>query len=248
MSPSPEVDAPSFAVVTATKNRPALLRKSMEAIAAQTVKPLEVVVVNDGGEPLGDALEALRFPVQVLENPVSLGQPAALNRGVRATTSRYVAFCDDDDLFAPDHLETLARGLSATAAGLAYTDVQAFATDPARSLGVLDRDFDPAMLRVTNYITPSASAFSRALYDRLQGLDESLSIYWDWDFFLRVAAVASIVHVAGGATHYRVHPGSIQTTTSGQDRADQLQRLCDKHGLGTLPVKHLFDNFRKPKG
>src|SRR3954469_5459556 len=164
MSRATSADACSLAVVIATKNRPALLRQCLEAVAAQTAPPLEVVVVNDGGEAVDSALAGLRLPVRVIRNEISLGVPAALNRGVRATTAKHVAFCDDDDIFAPDHLETLELALS-SGAGLAYTDPRAFASNLSHALGVLDRDFDPALLRETNFIAPSSIAFRRESYD-----------------------------------------------------------------------------------
>jgi len=235
----------SIAVVIPTRNRLALLRECLEAIAAQTLRPSEVVVVNDGGEDISRVADGLDLPVRLIQNGSSLGQPAALNAGIRATTAEWVAFCDDDDLFAPDHLETLARALAASATSLAYTDAHAFDADPSRPVGILDRDFDLDLLRTTNYIAPSTVAFRRAHYDRLQGLDESLPYYWDWDFFLRLSSVAPVMRVPGGLTFYRQHPGSSQTATPAPVRAANLQRLCDKHGLGTLPVKHLFDLFRR---
>jgi glycosyltransferase involved in cell wall biosynthesis len=239
-------NGPSLSVVIPTRNRLALLRECLQAIAAQTLRPSEVVVVVDGGEDVSRAGDGVDLPLVMLRNEVSQGQPAALNRGIRASTAECVAFCDDDDLFEPDHLETLARALAASATGLAYTDAHAFDADPARPVGILDRDFDRALLRVTNYIAPSTVAFRRAHYDRLQGLDESLPYYWDWDFFLRVSEVAKVTRAPGGRTSYRIHAGSSQTVAPVQERTAQLQRLCDKHGLGTLPVKHLFDLFRRP--
>jgi glycosyltransferase involved in cell wall biosynthesis len=236
---------PSIAVVIPTRNRLGLLRECLQAIAAQTLRPSEVVVVNDGGEDISRVADGLDLPVRLLQDEVSHGQPAALNRGIRATTAECVAFCDDDDLFAPEHLEVLARALAASAAGLAYTDAHAFDADPARPVGILDRDFDRDLLRTTNYIAPSTIAFRRAHYDRLQGLDESLPYYWDWDFFLRVSEVAPVTRAPGGRTSYRVHAGSSQTVAPVHERSAQLQRLCDKHGLGTLPTKHLFDLFRR---
>jgi len=237
--------APSFAVVIPTRDRLALLRECLEAVAAQTLRPSEVVVVNDAGEDISRVADGLDLPVRLLRIELSTGGSAARNRGVRATSAEWVALCDDDDLFSPDHLETLARALTASPAGLAYTDAHAFDADPARPVGILDRDFDRDLLRTTNYIAPSTVAFRRARYDQLQGLDESLPNYWDWDFFLRMSEVAPVTRAPGGHTFYRLHAGSAQLVVPPPVRAAQLQRLCDKHGLGTLPLKHLFDLFRR---
>lgn len=237
-------------MVIPTKDRPALLRETLRALEAQLHPAREVVIVNDGGAPVDEAVRNVALPIRVLVHPVSKTQPVALNWGIRSASCEWIAFCDDDDLFAPSHLQGLAAAAASDASGgaLYYSDVSAFDATPEKSIGRLVSEFDPARLRVTNYITPSAVLFHRRLFDDVGALDESLPNYWDWDFFLRASAVTTPRRVPEAWTHYRVHAGSIQTALSQQAadvRPGQLRRLCEKHGLGELPVKHLFDVFTR---
>lgn len=104
--PSPPTSA-LVAIVIATRNRAALLRGCLAAIAKQTLTPSEIVVVDDGStddtscvlrafEPAAPSV--LRFA----RNEASAGPAAARNRGVRLTTAPLVAFTDDDATAEPE--------------------------------------------------------------------------------------------------------------------------------------------------
>ena len=98
-------------VVIRTRNRPALLREALESLAAQTARPRQVVVVNDGGASPREVTDAFRsaFDVVVEEARTRRGRSDAANRGVAAAREELVAFLDDDDRCFPDHVERLAR-------------------------------------------------------------------------------------------------------------------------------------------
>src|SRR5262252_1709271 len=53
-------------VVIRTRNRPALLREALESLRAQTVRPEQVVVVNDGGAGVGEIAGAFRDAFDVV--------------------------------------------------------------------------------------------------------------------------------------------------------------------------------------
>src|SRR5204863_6025958 len=84
--------------------------------------PAEIVVVNDGGAKPEAA------DVTLVQHDASRGRAEAGNAGVRAASSKYVAFLDDDDLYYPEHLATLANAARVSRRP-PYTDaVSAFVT------------------------------------------------------------------------------------------------------------------------
>src|SRR5205807_848942 len=74
-----------ISVIVRTKDRPALLREAIASIRA-TGYPAEIVVVNDGGAKPEVA------DVTLVQHDTSRGRAEAGNAGVRATSSKYVAF------------------------------------------------------------------------------------------------------------------------------------------------------------
>ena len=107
---------PSVAVVVASHGRAERLERLLAALAAQTHRDFELVVVDDGSPDdtpgvLARGGEAL--PLTVLRNATAQGPSVARDRGWRATSAPLVAFTDDDCEPAPDWLAAL---LAATAA------------------------------------------------------------------------------------------------------------------------------------
>jgi hypothetical protein len=124
---------PTVSVVVATRNRPAALRQCLEAIAAQRLAPAEVIIADDGSSletrrAYQVLSSSLKVPLKwvLFEHPDTpgTGPAAARNRGIRAATGTFVAFCDDDDRWiSHDHLEVGVRSLEQAGADFFFCDV-----------------------------------------------------------------------------------------------------------------------------
>ena len=85
----------------------------LESVAAQTVAPAEVVVVDDASTDASRALIAERFPrVRVVARAANGGFARAANDGIGATTADAVALVNTDVVLAPDWLERAAGALA----------------------------------------------------------------------------------------------------------------------------------------
>jgi glycosyltransferase involved in cell wall biosynthesis len=84
---------------------------AVQSALAQTLPPVEVIVVIDGpDESSAAALADMGDPrVRVLRHAVSQGPAAARNTGVRAATGDWIALLDDDDHWLPDKLRLQAE-------------------------------------------------------------------------------------------------------------------------------------------
>ena len=96
------VDGPRISVVVRTKDRPQLLAEALQSLAAGSYRRVEVVLVNDGGEPPTIPVD-LPLDVVRVDLPVNRGRAGAANAGVEAATGDHVAFLDDDDLAERSH-------------------------------------------------------------------------------------------------------------------------------------------------
>ena len=97
---------PRVSAVVATRDRPELLKRSLDAILGQRYPgPLECVVVFDQSEPNLPGLEVREDrEVRVVTNTRSPGLAGARNTGTEAAGGELIAFCDDDDVWMPDKL------------------------------------------------------------------------------------------------------------------------------------------------
>jgi GT2 family glycosyltransferase len=100
---------PRVSVVIPTWNGAALLRAALASLRAQTLRDVEVVVVDNGSTD--GTVEMLRdeFPeVVVVRFPENRGFAVAVNAGVRAARGGYVALLNNDAEADPGWLEALA--------------------------------------------------------------------------------------------------------------------------------------------
>ncbi|GJF31079.1 hypothetical protein KNE206_37790 [Kitasatospora sp. NE20-6] len=99
---------PTVSVVVPCFNAARTLPACLAAIAAQTVTPGEVVVVDDASTDTSKAVAAAAG-VRVIDQPHNRGVSAARNRGAAETTGAVLFYVDADVALAPDALaEALA--------------------------------------------------------------------------------------------------------------------------------------------
>lgn len=92
-------------VIIPTYNRPKWLPETIESVFAQTYPHIELIVVNDGST---DNTEAIIEPYRDRITYISKengGPGSAVNAGIKASTGKYIARVDDDDLFLPEKVE-----------------------------------------------------------------------------------------------------------------------------------------------
>ena len=197
-APRIEVEAEPLpvSVVVRTKDRPALLHQAIDSIRA-TRYPAEIVVVNDGGQQPQVA------DVRVVNLAQSAGRSEAMNRGVRAAKSAFIAFLDDDDLFYPEHLSTLTAAARGSQHAAWYSDaVSAFVRVGASGdyethsrMRIFGQDFDRQGLLVDNYIPLTTVLVPRETYLDMGGFDPAFDLFEDWDFLIRLSQRGTLVHV-----------------------------------------------------
>lgn len=98
--------------VVLTYDRRDLLDVILPSVERQTLRDMRVLVVDNGsGDGSADYVRR-RWPAfELLELPQNIGVAAALNRGVEAVSSEYVALLNNDLELEPDYLELLVRAL-----------------------------------------------------------------------------------------------------------------------------------------
>lgn len=200
-------------VVIRTRNRPALLREALESLRAQTARPTQVVVVNDGGASPREVTDGFReaFDLLLEEPRQRRGRSAAANRGVALANQELVAFLDDDDRCFPDHVERLAAGQRQGPEPAVYSDAVTVVYgqgetgwEPRVRTLQYSLDFDPDYLLLANYIPIHTLLLPRALFTKVGGFDEGLDYSEDWDFLIRLAAETPFRHLRAVTCEYRV--------------------------------------------
>jgi GT2 family glycosyltransferase len=111
----------SVSVVIATYNRAELLKLTIQSILGQTLRPLEIIIVDDGSTDDTAEMCAKFGPIVRYMYQKNGGVSAARNAGIREARGEWIAFCDSDDLWVDNKLELQLAAIEATQAGWSVT-------------------------------------------------------------------------------------------------------------------------------
>lgn len=241
---------PAVTVVISTRDRwPLVARTALAATLFQEDVDLEVIIVDDGsvdGPP--DALSALDDPrVRIVRHPVTRGVAAARNTGIHEARGEWLAFLDDDDLWAPTKLREQITAAAAAGAGFVY----AGAVWVDEGLGLIHGHAPPPPEAVERELLRwnvlwggcSNVVARRELLESLGGFDERLFQLADWDLWIRLSLVAKAAAIEDVLVALVMHPKSMLLV----DRRDvfvEFGYLVEKH-RGACERAHVeFDRAR----
>jgi len=101
-----------ISVVIPCFNKEPYLAETIESVMAQTLRPAEIIVIDDGSTD-GSAAVASRFIPEVrLLSQDNAGESVARNRGIHEAKSDWVALLDADDVWEPEKLERQAAAIT----------------------------------------------------------------------------------------------------------------------------------------
>src|SRR5207253_7602448 len=96
-------------------NRPLLLRGAVESVLAQTYRPIEIVIVDDGStDDTAQSIAALAagYPCIVRHLRIPNGGPGAAREAGRVVANgEFIQYLDSDDLLLPRKFELQVGGL-----------------------------------------------------------------------------------------------------------------------------------------
>jgi glycosyltransferase involved in cell wall biosynthesis len=226
------------AIVIPTRDRWPLMRMALASALAQEDVDAHVLVVDDGsvdrtpGE-LG-ALDDAR--VQVLRHDRPEGVSAARNLGLAHVVAPWVAFLDDDDVWAPGYLAAMLDAVRASDVdpghvGLVYSGH--LSVDGERHLTGVSRAPPTQVVRdgmdSFNFVgCPSRVVLRTDAVREAGGFDVRLAVIADWDLWVRIVARHAVVSCPELLVGYMLHPGNMHLDA---DRLlDELAVMQDKHG------------------
>ena len=209
----PAVDLPErprISVVLPTLGRYEMVDEVLDQLAAQTIRPYEVVVVDQNDPADRDhALyerHATQIPLQVVFQS-ERGQWVARNEAVRRTTGDWVAFVDDDSTLVADFLERHLEGLLRYDADLTTGASIAVVGAPVPE--------NYAFFRVADQWDSGNGLCHRSLLERFGLFDQQFDRQrrGDAEFGLRVQLGGGLVmHVPGAIrTHLKAESGGLRT-------------------------------------
>jgi len=232
---------PYVSVVVTTYNRAALLKETVSSILSQTFTDFELIIVDnmstDGTDAYVDSIGDGR--VRYFKNQNNGIIAVNRNYGIGKASGRYVAFCDDDDLWMPDKLKAqtvfmdanpdvaltfgYARDFYCHTPGDAPQDgALRFAKDACDATDSFER-----LLFGNNVATVTAMVRKSCLDEAgLFDEDPAFRTVEDYELWLRLARKGAIACIPQTLGRYRLHSQSVSGNEVGQKK--RLLNILEK--------------------
>ena len=192
-------------VVMPAQDEEAFIAEALASVLAQTYRPLEIIVVDDGSRDRTAEIAAAHG-VRVLRQPHQ-GAAAACNAGLRASRGAYWAIFDADDVMAPrrlarqvDHLQRHPEH------GLVLGLTEAFVT-PGEPR---PRHYNPAWDDGPFPACTGTMLARRAAFELVGQFDVGRPLGYDLDWLARAkdagVGAGRVEHVV---LRYRIHSGNV---------------------------------------
>ena len=196
---------PLASIIVRTMGRETLAR-ALDRIAAQSVRPLEIVVV-DASASLAPVAQHADLPVVFVQKG-RLARAAAANAGLDAARGHVVAFLDEDDEIEPQHLADLLAAMAINRGARAAYSQTRLVDAEGNTQRIFGGPFNRMALFRSNYLAIHAVAFERSLAAEGCRFDESLEMFEDWDFWLQVAMRTTFAFTGRPTATYHAAMGS----------------------------------------
>jgi glycosyltransferase involved in cell wall biosynthesis/D-alanine-D-alanine ligase-like ATP-grasp enzyme len=214
-------------LVMTVYNRENYLKCALDSILLQTYPHWQLTIWDDGST---DSSPKIAREYAVIDPRICFlpaphtGRQHALRATIAATTRKYLAFVDSDDLLAPDALAATVGILDANPQiGMVYTD-HWLIDSLGRSLGLGARcqiTYSKERLLI-DFMTFHFRLMRREIYDLCGGIDVNFPQAQDYDLCLKISEVTEIYHLQQPLYYYRVHPETI----SQSQKAQQTERAA----------------------
>ena len=214
---------PLVSVVVPAYNAEAFVGEAVESALAQSYRPIEVIVADDGStDGTAEVVRAFGDPVRCFGQE-NQGPAGARNLALRHAGGEYVAFLDADDRWHPEKIrlqvETMERepdlGLLATRSGTA-SDINI--PLPTGDVPVERVPFEALYIR--NYFMTSSVMARREILDEVGGFDTQFFGPEDYDMWLRLTTRAASGTLQAPLAYHRDVEGGVQ------DNAERMRTMA----------------------
>lgn len=183
---------PKISVIIPVYNRADRIGKCIDSVLAQTMAPVEIIVVDDGStDQTLDRLKTYGDKITVIVNNKNEGVSYSRNRGAEAAAGVWLAFLDSDDYWESDKIGSQWRYLKRYPF---YEIVQGEEIWFRNGVRVNQRDyhkkpegwiFHQSLERCL--VSPSSVVMKKSLFESAGGFDENLPACEDYDLWLKIS-------------------------------------------------------------
>lgn len=223
----------TISVIVPVYNTARYLPEALDSILAQTLAPLEIIVVDDGSTDNINEVVTPYLDKVIFIRKENGGISSAYNAGIKASKGEWIAICDGDDFWEKDKLE-IQSGLMDEEAGFIFCNKVHFYESGAPAE---EFSYPPNMVRhplksllKSFFASPSTVLIRRPVFERCGYFNTTLPSSEDYDMWIRVAAEGYAFRLSSRyLTHKRIRNTSIQRTQGSKVLIPLVFEVLMKH-------------------
>lgn len=186
-------------VIIPTFNRFNLISRAIDSVLSQTIKPFEIIVVDDGSSDNTSTFIKNNYKSVKLIKQNNLGVSKARNVGIKNSSGDWIALLDSDDEWKKNKLEVQIKSLSEyDYYSVCHTNEiwirNGIRVNQKKRHQKYGGDIFDKCLDICR-ISPSSIIFKKNIIDEVGWFDEGLSICEDYDLWLRITANFKILFI-----------------------------------------------------
>lgn len=194
----------TYSVVIPAYNAEKTIEACLASVVAQTIAPLEVLVVDDHShDGTGAAVQrcekwlaAAGIRLEYCRLEQNSGPSVARNEGIRMAEGSYIAFLDADDTWHKDKLAIVVRCVRSSSAGLVC---HAYTEEPTFDVSTSGGGHESKSLSIYRMLLRNPAQTSCAVVRKQHALafDEAMRHCEDYDLWMRIAESMTVLRLVG---------------------------------------------------
>ena len=180
----------NISVVIPTYNRKDLLKRSINSVINQTIKPFEIIVVDDGSLDGTETMIRRNYDLVKFIKQENKGVSAARNSGIKVSNGEWICFLDSDDEWKKDKLEKQINAVNDNPGYHLFHSNEIWVKNGIRinqkkkhkkyGGDIFEKCLD--MCR----ISPSSVMIDKTVFDEVGNFNENLVVCEDYELWLRI--------------------------------------------------------------
>jgi glycosyltransferase involved in cell wall biosynthesis len=194
----------SYSVVIPAYNAETTIEACLASVLAQTLPPLEVLVIDDNSadgteavvQRCGSLFAAAGIGFKYIRLTRNAGPSTARNMGIREARGSFIAFLDADDTWAGNKLAVVDQFASGSGAGLVCHD---YTEEPGLCANIGAASYNAYALSLRDMLLRNPAQTSCAVVQRAPAwaFDESMRHCEDYDLWVRIAEDFPVLQIVG---------------------------------------------------
>ncbi len=227
---------PKVSVVIPTYNRPEFLASAIASVLNQTFQDFEIIVVDDAStDETPEVVDSFKdSKIKYIRHEINKGGSAARNTGIKASSSEYIAFLDDDDEWLPEKLKKQVEILDncPQKVGGVYTGFlkidKASEKIIGQSIPLGKGSFIDDLIKDNRIGTTSTHLLRRECFQKVGLFDENLPSSQDFDMWVRLSREFHFEFIKEPLVKYSFHEKRISTDV--EKKIKGIEIILERYG------------------